>query len=346
MVINMIFDDLYDIRIARKGDIEKVMKFIEYEWKTNHILAINRDFFEYEHLVGDRINFIIAVNKQTQKIDAVQGFIQYRKDLKDSDVFGVIWKTSNEVKIPFLGIEVIKRVLKLTGARNYWGIGSNPKTSLPLHRDLLKFNVGKLDHYYRIKDKEVYNIAVIGNKKILPVETTDYKMIECEEYSNIQDFIQNDYEKGDYRPQKDEWYINKRYFSHPRYRYKSWKVVRNNKIYLTIIGREILYNNTKILKIVDCLGKKEYLTYISSEMQRIIDEGNYEYVDFYQIGIPESIMKSAGFTKIIQDDVNIIPLYFSPYLPKNIDIFYGTNYKGADYTMFIGDGDQDRPNTL
>lgn len=43
-----------------------------------------------------------------------------------------------------------------------------------------------------------------------------------------------------------------------------------------------------------------------------------------------------------ENDTNIIPNYFSPYVAENIDIYVGAKYKGA--VFFKADGDQDRPN--
>ncbi len=46
------FDELYEIRLATPNDIDNIMAFLKEYWDKNHILAINRDFFEYEFGVG------------------------------------------------------------------------------------------------------------------------------------------------------------------------------------------------------------------------------------------------------------------------------------------------------
>ena len=69
------FDTYYDIRRAVLDDIPLIMEFIGQYWKENHILAVNRSFFEYEMVQGENVNFIIAVSKQTGRIEGIHGFI-------------------------------------------------------------------------------------------------------------------------------------------------------------------------------------------------------------------------------------------------------------------------------
>ncbi len=45
---NTKFDELYEIRLATPNDIDNIMAFLKEYWDKNHILAVNRDFFEYE----------------------------------------------------------------------------------------------------------------------------------------------------------------------------------------------------------------------------------------------------------------------------------------------------------
>ena len=64
-----------------------------------------------------------------------------------------------------------------------------------------------------------------------------------------------------------------------------------------LVCREVEQNETKVLRIVDFSGDKEMLRYISSPIQTLIDANQYEYVDFYQFGIEDKIMKQVSFVK-------------------------------------------------
>ena len=49
------FDTRYEIRLAMYSEISEIMQFIDEYWKKGHILATNRDFFEYEMVVDGQV---------------------------------------------------------------------------------------------------------------------------------------------------------------------------------------------------------------------------------------------------------------------------------------------------
>jgi NAD(P)-dependent dehydrogenase (short-subunit alcohol dehydrogenase family) len=40
---------MIEIKLARLEDVDNIMEFIHLNWKENHILARDKDFFIYEH---------------------------------------------------------------------------------------------------------------------------------------------------------------------------------------------------------------------------------------------------------------------------------------------------------
>ena len=66
-----------------------------------------------------------------------------------------------------------------------------------------------------------------------------------------------------------------------------------------------------------------------------------EYTDFYVSGFDDSFIIQAGFSCIEEDDENIIPDYFNPFLCQNITIWADGKVKNCLYCK--ADGDQDRP---
>ena len=68
------------IRFATKEDILQIMQFINDYWKENHLLAVDKMFFEYEHRFGDSVSYVISVDEQTNKINAILGYIPYGKN--------------------------------------------------------------------------------------------------------------------------------------------------------------------------------------------------------------------------------------------------------------------------
>jgi hypothetical protein len=110
------YDERYEIRLAMLSDIEDIMNFINVHWREGHIMARDRRLFEYEYVDGDTVNFVIAIDKATQKIEGIFGFLKCSQttDLKKKDIWGSIWKVvESHNNIPFLGIELAKRVFDL-----------------------------------------------------------------------------------------------------------------------------------------------------------------------------------------------------------------------------------------
>ena len=71
----------------------------------------------------------------------------------------------------------------------------------------------------------------------------------------------------------------------------------------------------------------------------------HEYIDIYEVGIEDEILENSGFIERVEEDSNIIPNYFEPFIQKNIEIYYMSNCN-SKFRMFKGDGDQDRPSIV
>lgn len=329
--------------MATTDDIEEIMMYFKDEWKEDHILALNKSFFCYEFQHGDRINFMLAINKETNQIDCTQGFIQNSKELYGCDVWGVMTKVRSSVKMPFLGVETIKRLERILEHHSYSGVGVNPRTLLPLSKKIFKRKTGKLDHYYRLANLESYEISIIRNKNIIDLSK---EIIQF----NIQQFNSSEELFERFKPKrqnenaifKDRWYIKKRYFEHPIYQYRVFGITNSqDEIKSILITRVQMVQNKKILRIVDFIGIQEDFGHIGWKLEELIERENYEYVDLYAYGMDDAIIYDAGLIKKDEDDGNIIPNYFEPFVQSNIDIWFETTIEKP--LIFKGDGDQDRP---
>ena len=45
-----------ELSIATIKDVDEIMKYIDLEWKRDHILSVNKDFFNFQHENGENIN--------------------------------------------------------------------------------------------------------------------------------------------------------------------------------------------------------------------------------------------------------------------------------------------------
>lgn len=340
------FDERYEIRLGRADDIENIMKFIDENWKKGHILARDRKLFEYEFSDGEQVNMVLAIERDTNELQGILGFLYCSKtpDVRKRDIWGSLWKVKNEKNnIPFLGVELAKRVYKLTGCRMHIGSGANPNTTIPLRKLFFGDIAGKMKQYYCLNPNiSEYEIAKINkfnsNKFIQKSRLTEIvpllTFMEFKKFYNI--------EQLDAYPYKDNWYIQKRYFKHPYYGYKLWGLKTKSKNEAVVIGRIVEVLGKKILRIVDYIGNHQIFEETGQFWRQLMQENNYEYIDFLEYGINDEILINAGFVLRQEDDVNIIPNYFEPFLQENVDIW--VHYKLEGTTFFKGDCDQDRPN--
>ncbi len=304
-----------NIRIAEKSDFDNVYNFISKHWDGNPLYSVYPEMMKYHHLQGERLNFVMAQEEGSKEIVGLLGFIQYSQE-EQFDIGTAVWKTISSDR-PMLGLELLDYLAKYSGTRVCIGCGTKAK-ALPLVK-YLGWHVDWLKHYYRLADKENYQVAVVNHKEILPFDATKYR---------------------DKKPYKDEWFIENRYFNHPMYKYQIYGVCSNEDTCNSImIVREIEQNNVKILRVVDYIGDVEEIRYLSMSIQKLMDTYDYEY------GVAEEIMKEAGFARREAKDTNIIPCYFEPYEQTNVELSIITT-EHENICIFKGDADQDFPRPM
>lgn len=324
---------------AEKKNKEEIIEFIKKNWKEDHILVKDKFLFDYMYKDGKdgKLNFILGIEKE--KIEAILGFEKYTTE-ENGDIFLEIWKSANNSMLGLKCLEYLLNKFKISSC------GINLKT-IPIYK-FLGFETGKLKHYYLLNDKiEKFNIAKIEKK----FQNIDCLNINNElegiviEFKSMEELLEkcnyNNFKK--YNFFKSIEYFNKIYFNHPYYKYEIIGIKNNfNKIESIMVLREIKIKESKCLRIIDFLGEETNLINIEDWLKNKILKNNYEYVDFYEIGIKDEILLKIGFKEKKENDNNIIPNYFEPFEQRNIEIYYATSCKGK-FRMFKGDGDQDRP---
>ena len=335
------YDELFDFRIANINDIDNIMLFIKEEWSSNHILAYDKNFFiwMYGNEDSSEINFVLMLDKDNN-IKGLNGFIEYSQDSSRLYVSSAITKVSNSVTIPLAGVELIKRFHLLINAKGYYSYGTNPKTMIPIAQRIFKYDTGYMDQYYRVNSKmDNFAIAAVNNKIVLPIKKEKWSLCQIFSDDELSGF---DFEKSyDGQAYKSKDYLIKRYFMHPIYSYKKYFIQdETSQKKGLLVAREIVISGKKILRIVDFIGDLTALSHIGYAIDNLIIMDNYEYVDFYEKGIPEEYMKEMGFAKNTGE--NVIPHYFEPFLQENIKLMYQRSNKNI--VIFKADGDQDRPN--
>ena len=340
------FDERYEIRLANCSDIDLIMDFIDKYWKKGHIMSQDRILFQYEYQDGNHINFVLAIDKNSGLLEGIFGFIKCSdtKDFKKKDIWGSMWKIRESGEnIPLLGIELAKRVFDITGCRTQIGNGANPNTTIPLRRLYFHDRTVRMKQYYKLNPKiEEFKIAMIKKKpEPLPGDHSNTKIMLLSSINEVKENF--DIDSVNSIPYKDSWYVNKRYFCHPYYHYYVYGLKsRNGKVGALMMARVIECNGARAFRIVDYIGDQRLFSGIGSTLDLIMEEMNLEYMDFYTYGFEEQYLWSAGFIYRSDEDPNIIPNFFEPFLRENVDIW--AHYKIDGTLFFKADGDQDRPN--
>lgn len=326
------------IRFAKQTDIEDIMEFInQYWWRKDILLGKDRTFFEYEHLIYGEVTFVISKSDEG-KIDGLLGYIPFGK--KQRDVIPVMWKT-NHTRNTGLGIKLLEFLHNNGDINILASPGIKQKETKALFA-YLGYHFGQMTHWYRLNKREKYFIAKIENAMIPDICAEPIEFLKLESWEQLKtQFDFEDYYRRKPKPLKESWYIKKRYFEHPVYKYEVYGIKEGSEVKTIFVFRHILANESSMLKFIDCIGDWEKIGKAVSMIDQLLNEYNAEYIDCYEAGLPKHLFEESGWMRT-SDTENIIPNYFEPFEQKNIEVYYISS--DPEIVLFRGDGDQDRPN--
>lgn len=326
------------IRFADKRDIPYIMKFIDEHWRKGHILAHNRQMFEYEFVEDEKVNVAISVDDGAGEINGMEAFIVYGK--KNRYVFLSIWKVIHTAN-PTLGVEILQFIIKNADTCCVSSPGINKKT-IPIYK-YLGIHTGIMTQWYRLGQMDDFQIAKIKNPMRPVIQTScDSILKRYDNFDELQkQFDFEKYYKSSLKPLKEKWYVEKRYFRHPLYKYQVYGIEKEGKAETILVIRVQEYENHNAIRLVDVIGNYQLFYSATKQIDELLEEYQAEYADIYETGLSDEDMKKAGWLSVMGSG-NIIPNYFSPFVQENIDIYYMS--QDSDIVLFKADGDQDRPN--
>lgn len=320
-----------NIRRIPLAEKQLIIDFLNEHWGSNHPLVNNETLFSYYYVDGNMTNFYVL--EDGGEIAAVCGYIKC-SEAENSDIWISIWcakKGKNG-----LGLALMGAMKELTGA-NIMSCNNIRENTMPFYT-FLGYHPDKMDHFYRLADRDEYRMAVVNNKIIPASEMiADTQLVEMESIESVKAaFVIPEGMK----PQKDYWYINKRYFEYPHYDYKVYILYSKNIPVSLVVFRVNESEEGYVLRLVDYIGTKENFYLLSGYADRLMAEFDCEYCDMYCWGVDGT---DAGFVLRDENDTNIIPNYLNTLWQKNIDYFFFTSDPDG-FMMFKADGDQDRKN--
>ncbi|WP_195661417.1 hypothetical protein [Bacteroides nordii] len=341
---------IYTIRIATISDINDIVKFISDNWKKDHPLVLSKQLMDFQHFnKEDNIyNFIIGINRHTNEIDGLLGFIplhRYDNNLKDYGIYwGAIWKVRDGIdnaEIKYLGYKIWLYLFTLEGVKTRIAVGAGP-ISQKFYR-AAGYWVSTLNHYYFVNPyMENYKILSGGFKVD---KKTAYQLTGDNVRFEDIDIIQTQLPLySDMYPCKTIDYLIARYKNHPIYKYYFQGIYVNDNLLAIWVLRDCTWGESKAIRIVDMVGSMTNIPDLSEEICLFLKHQNAEYIDVLNWGIDKRNFERVGFQWLSYDNDIIVPNYFEPFVQENSKVYFAT--KDKSICIFKGDADQDRPNII
>ncbi|MDC3311478.1 hypothetical protein OAW28_02355 [Alphaproteobacteria bacterium] len=328
------------IRLATLNDSYHIQKFISENWKSDHILATNDDFFNYLMCTDKVPNFVIA--EENNIIFGVLGFIEYSPDNSSGDVFLALLRALKHPAQKNIGLKLI-RFISEHYKQNINVVGVN--LNILQYYQFLNFYTGYLHHYFWLNsDSPNFRKYCLEGSKNKNPQHNIYRLNNLQfEPLNNQLVLENKLlvQFQSNAGFKSPTFIYHRYINHPKYKYQLFTLLdeKNKQCGIGVIRLAYPFG-TPAIKIIDWIGDIKFLPHFCNFVIFKAIEMNADYVDLYCSGVEDDHIFTSGLSKI---NINtIIPNYLEPLIMKNIDIAFASSTQ-ANPIFFRGDGDQDRP---
>lgn len=324
-------------RLVEYGEREKLLDFINANFDWRLPLVNRREFFEH-YYCGDRLQFAVA--ECEGQWQAAAGYILANRS-ETPDLWVSVWvavKGANGA-----GLELMNALPALTGARVV--ACNNIRENTCVFYRFLGWEAERLAHYYRLADRgsaEDFKLCRPASCERLPVGGD----LTLDKVSTTVRLAGLGMPPSSHTPQKDLWYITRRYFAFPHLSYDVWSISEKGRLLAYLVTRTVAsgeQGEIPVLRIVDYIGEDAVLPRIGAAVDKLLAKTGAEYADCYCAGIPAEVFAAMGFTERKPGDGAIIPNYLTPPLYDNTEYFYFTS-KPEGFVMFKADGDQDRPN--
>ncbi len=347
-----IFED-YEIRFCKEDEYTELVDFLKRYWRDDHIFVLSKTVLDFQHLDRDnhRYNFVIAKNRISKEIHSILGFVptsHYDKNIKRVMVWPCIWQSRDDIKRKGLGVSLYY-YLKDTLPIETIAILGISEIALSIYKHW-NFKTGKIVQYF-LPNLAQDAVLSSGFEELHNIDYSKFKdcftlqECSCEQFEKISD-NEKLFEKMS--PYKSKYYYINRFYMHPVYRYKCYKIIDNGEITAVMFTRVCGTQYGKCLRIVDFIGDIKALSGVINQLLAVLKTNMYEYVDFVEAGLEDEQLLKAGFIRRKDYSDMIVPNYFEPFFKGNVDLDYAYKTVAADNEMvfFKADADQDRPNIL
>ena len=328
------------IEKCKKIDKESLVSYIDQFWQKNHILVINQDLFNWQHLNNSFYNFYVF--KSENNICGIIGFIptnQYDTTLiKNKDYFGAIWSVNKRAP-PAAGHFLMKKLISSETPDFIGFVGISEQAKFFYKKWGLDIN--SLNHYFII-NRSLKKFKILKTKLSentdLNIKESSFTLIKINNLSQLKLTHR-------YKPKKTIRYLINRYQKHPVYKYCFYGIKdKRNTTHAIFVIRKQNYMGSSCLRIIDIYGNVQSIGSLKVQFENLLSLEGAEYIDVLNYGISKEKFNKLGFSKLdLFSDNIIVPNFFHPFIQENREVEFSYMSKYEDFVIFRGDGDQDRP---
>jgi hypothetical protein len=342
----------YDIRRARRADIEAISAYLRANWRADHVFVEHPSLLAWQHADPDdpeALTFILAFDG-AGAMRGLLGYIPTRRfdPALEPDAFLAIWKTDEAAA--GLGLSMLMAYRRIVRPRLTGAIGLS-RMVIPIYR-ALNFTVGALSQWCLLNEAASTRALWSGSAPARPASAALRRhAILLDDLGALdRDKAAIDAMGRAAAARKSAAHLMERYGRHPVYRYRAVLTPPDGEdCGGLLVLREVAAGGGKALRGVDYVGSDAALAAMAAPLADLLRREDLEYVDLYAHGLDGARLEAAGFTDAQGPGDLVVANYFEPFALSKVTLDFAYRAEAgceAPVRLFKGDADQDRPNRL
>lgn len=235
-------------RLARLGEDTAIIDFINENFDMR-LPLLNRPELFHHYYAGRSGIPQFAVAEEDGRYVSAAGYILANTKRKP-DIWVSVWvaaKGHNGV-----GLELMNALPGLLNADVVACNNIRPNTCT--FYQFLGWKAERLPHYYRLGRRRAYYLAKPLRYSLPPVQ----RDLGLAKVADAADLISLGMPATPHTPRKDVWYMRRRYFHYPHFKYDVWAAQENGKLLAYVVTRTVCAQDTgcaAVVRLVDFIGR-------------------------------------------------------------------------------------------